>query len=63
MLFSFANQVLAQLVLLRSWQETAAYKYVVYLLPKQLDEKVTICTFLHSFGVPGDFQQFLLFST
>merc|ERR1712186_185859 len=37
---SFTNQVLAQLDLLKNWQETKAYKNDVYLLPKNLDEKV-----------------------
>merc|ERR1712070_290247 len=37
---SFTNQVLAQLDLLKNWKETKAYKNDVYLLPKQLDEKV-----------------------
>merc|ERR1711896_55540 len=37
---SFTNQVLAQLDLLKNWQETKAYKNEVYLLPKELDEKV-----------------------
>merc|ERR1711861_76687 len=37
---SFSNQVLAQLDLLRNWKETKAYKNEVYLLPKELDEKV-----------------------
>merc|ERR1712066_358225 len=37
---SFTNQVLAQLDLLKNWQETKAYKNGVYLLPKNLDEKV-----------------------
>merc|ERR1711994_694628 len=37
---SFTNQVLAQLDLLKNWQETKAYKNDVYLLPKALDEKV-----------------------
>merc|ERR1711958_92384 len=37
---SFTNQVLAQLDLLKNWQETKAYKNNVYLLPKALDEKV-----------------------
>merc|ERR1712063_194104 len=37
---SFTNQVLAQLDLLKNWQETKAYKNDVYLLPKVLDEKV-----------------------
>merc|ERR1712220_6684 len=32
---SFTNQVLAQLDLLRNWQETKAYKNDVYLLPKE----------------------------
>jgi len=36
---SFTNQVLAQLDLLKN-QETKAYKNDVYLLPKELDEKV-----------------------
>merc|ERR1711945_87850 len=37
---SFTNQVLGQLDLLRNWKETKAYKNEVYLLPKELDEKV-----------------------
>jgi adenosylhomocysteinase len=37
---SFTNQVLAQLDLLKNWKETKAYKNDVYLLPKNLDEKV-----------------------
>merc|ERR1711908_131128 len=40
---SFTNQTLAQLDLLRNWKETdltKKYKNDVYLLPKQLDEKV-----------------------
>jgi len=37
---SFTNQVLAQLDLLKNWKETNAYKNDVYLLPKELDEKV-----------------------
>jgi len=40
---SFTNQTLAQLDLLRNWKEENAskkYKNDVYLLPKQLDEKV-----------------------
>merc|ERR1711981_66707 len=37
---SFTNQVLAQLDLLKNWKETKAYKNNVYLLPKDLDEKV-----------------------
>merc|ERR1739847_245089 len=40
---SFTNQVLAQLDLLRNWKEQDAakkYKNDVYLLPKNLDEKV-----------------------
>merc|ERR1719219_101790 len=37
---SFTNQVLAQLDLLKNWKETQAYKNDVYLLPKELDEKV-----------------------
>merc|ERR1711879_354256 len=37
---SFTNQVLAQLDILKNWQETRAYKNDVYLLPKALDEKV-----------------------
>merc|ERR1712157_32951 len=37
---SFTNQVLAQLDLLKNWKETRAYKNDVYLLPKDLDEKV-----------------------
>merc|ERR550537_363988 len=37
---SFTDQVLAQLDLLKNWKETKAYKNDVYLLPKELDEKV-----------------------
>merc|ERR1711907_161526 len=37
---SFTNQVLGQLDLLRNWQENKGYKNDVYLLPKELDEKV-----------------------
>merc|ERR1712054_395532 len=37
---SFTNQVLAQLDLLKNWKETKAYANKVYLLPKDLDEKV-----------------------
>merc|ERR1711948_110992 len=37
---SFTNQVLAQLDLLKNQKETKAYKNDVYLLPKDLDEKV-----------------------
>merc|ERR1712144_111893 len=37
---SFTNQVLAQLDILKNWKETKAYKNEVYLLPKELDEKV-----------------------
>merc|ERR1712043_144285 len=40
---SFTNQTLAQLDLLRNWKEADAsskYKNDVYLLPKELDEKV-----------------------
>merc|ERR1711935_901006 len=37
---SFTNQVLAQLDLTKNWKETKAYKNDVYLLPKELDEKV-----------------------
>merc|ERR1712078_916791 len=37
---SFTNQVLAQLDLLKNWKETKKYKNDVYLLPKELDEKV-----------------------
>merc|ERR1712151_903922 len=37
---SFTNQVLAQLDLLKNWQGDKAYKNDVYLLPKELDEKV-----------------------
>merc|ERR1712125_28514 len=37
---SFTNQVLAQIDLLKNWKETKAYKNEVYLLPKELDEKV-----------------------
>jgi adenosylhomocysteinase len=37
---SFTNQALAQLDLLNNWKTTKAYKNDVYLLPKNLDEKV-----------------------
>merc|ERR1712167_432872 len=37
---SFTNQVLAQLDLLNNTNVTKAYKNYVYLLPKDLDEKV-----------------------
>merc|ERR1712087_814544 len=37
---SFTNQVLAQLDLLKNWKETKAFKNEVYLLSKELDEKV-----------------------
>merc|ERR1711865_1114863 len=37
---SFTNQTLAQLDLLKNWKETKTYKNDVYLLPKELDEKV-----------------------
>merc|ERR1712167_60019 len=37
---SFTNQTLAQLELLKNWKETPKYKNDVYLLPKELDEKV-----------------------
>merc|ERR1712007_354016 len=37
---SFTNQVLAQLDLLNNTNVTKAYKNDVYLLPKELDEKV-----------------------
>merc|ERR1711865_845060 len=37
---SFTNQVLAQLDLLKNWKEGKGYKNDVYLLPKELDEKV-----------------------
>merc|ERR1712048_690916 len=37
---SFTNQTLAQLDLLNNWKKTKAYKNDVYLLPKDLDEKV-----------------------
>merc|ERR1711975_9419 len=37
---SFTNQVLAQLDLVRNWRGDKAYKNQVYLLPKNLDEKV-----------------------
>merc|ERR1719199_1084312 len=37
---SFTNQVLAQLDILKNWKETKGYKNDVYLLPKDLDEKV-----------------------
>merc|ERR1712238_359567 len=37
---SFTNQALAQLDLLKNWKENKGYKNDVYLLPKELDEKV-----------------------
>merc|ERR1711937_1057889 len=37
---SFTNQTVAQIDLLKNWKETKAYKNDVYLLPKELDEKV-----------------------
>merc|ERR1711985_144940 len=37
---SFTNQTLAQLDLLKNFKETKKYKNDVYLLPKELDEKV-----------------------
>merc|ERR1712187_992227 len=37
---SFSNQTLAQLDILRNWNGDRAYKNEVYLLPKELDEKV-----------------------
>merc|ERR1712228_315142 len=37
---SFTNQVLGQLDLLANWKENKGYKNQVYLLPKNLDEKV-----------------------
>jgi len=44
---SFTNQVLGQLDLLKNWKEGKGYKNEVYLLPKELDEKVA-CTCLLS---------------
>merc|ERR1711933_150439 len=37
---SFTNQVLGQMDLLANWKEKKGYKNEVYLLPKNLDEKV-----------------------
>merc|ERR1711985_166622 len=37
---SFTNQTLAQIDLVKNWKETKKYKNDVYLLPKELDEKV-----------------------
>merc|ERR1740115_106824 len=37
---SFTNQVLGQIDLLKNWKENKGYKNDVYLLPKELDEKV-----------------------
>merc|ERR1712110_746223 len=37
---SFTNQVLGQLDILKNWKENKGYKNEVYLLPKELDEKV-----------------------
>jgi len=39
---SFTNQVLAQLDLLDNWKNRKTYKNDVYLLPKELDEKVAM---------------------
>merc|ERR1712115_137142 len=39
---SFTNQCLAQLDLLKNWKKSKAYKNDVYLLPKDLDEKVAM---------------------
>merc|ERR1711878_24816 len=39
---SFSNQTLAQLDILRNWRETKQYENDVYLLPKELDEKVAM---------------------
>merc|ERR1712170_260970 len=44
---SFTNQVLSQLDLLKNWKETKAYKNDVYLLPKELDEKVASLHLAH----------------
>merc|ERR1712187_943280 len=38
---SFTNQVLAQLDLLKNWKEGKGYKNDVYLLPRELYEKVS----------------------
>merc|ERR1711939_804072 len=37
---SFTNQVLAQLALLENWKKKKVYENDVYILPKNLDEKV-----------------------
>merc|ERR1712151_279576 len=37
---SFTNQTVAQLDILKNWKENKGYKNQVYLLPKELDEKV-----------------------
>jgi len=37
---SFTNQTLAQVALLNNWKKTKVYDNNVYLLPKELDEKV-----------------------
>merc|ERR1712176_1427213 len=37
---SFTNQFLGQLDILKNWKENKGYKNQVYLLPKELDEKV-----------------------
>merc|ERR1719486_1614890 len=37
---SFTNQTLAQIDLLNNWKKNGSYKNDVYLLPKNLDEKV-----------------------
>ena len=47
---SFTNQTLAQIEL---WQNTSAYENKVYMLPKQLDEKVA-ALHLHHLGVELD---------
>merc|ERR1712039_441396 len=45
---SFTNQVLAQLDLLKNTKENKGYKTQVYLLPKNLDEKVARLHFQRS---------------
>merc|ERR1712151_502180 len=37
---SFTNQVIGQLDILKNWKENKGYENEVYLLPKELDEKV-----------------------
>ena len=63
MLYPFTNQVLAQIKLVEVLEGTTAYKNGVYLLSKQVDERVTSSVQLGSylsccdFDVPCDSRQ------